>query len=123
MKFLIQETDKSPLVDFDPSKSKFLIKGSLTPENPIEFYSPIIKWMNTYAFNPNTLSIFTFQISNIDSESIKQLFLILSVLENINENSGRIKIVWKYQNGDQFIENKGKELDSFIEIPFLFEEV
>ena len=47
----IDGTPKTPEVVLDPAAGKILLKGRSIPENSIEFYKPIIDWIDQYKEN------------------------------------------------------------------------
>jgi len=50
-KLQIEGTAKTPTVNFDPS-GKLELKGRSIPENSIEFYKPLMEWLDEYEKNP-----------------------------------------------------------------------
>ena len=57
---IIDKTEDTPRVEFNPGKDFFMISDRSWPENAIEFYSPIFEWLTEYMKNPNKTSIFEF---------------------------------------------------------------
>jgi hypothetical protein len=45
----IEGTTKTPTVKFDAGSGKIEIKGRSIPENSIEFYKPLVDWLEEYA--------------------------------------------------------------------------
>mgnify|MGYP000580647207 CR=1 FL=1 len=56
--------DKTPLINFNAETGLMQIHGSSLPENPIEFYEPIINWLNKYIENPNDKTVFDYFDNN-----------------------------------------------------------
>ena len=54
---IIEPTEFTPSILFDPNNSVFEITGFSRPENVIGFYKPILKWLEE--FNDNLLSVNT----------------------------------------------------------------
>jgi hypothetical protein len=48
----IEGTAKTPTVKFDAQGGIFEIKGRSIPENSIEFYKPLVDWLDEYAKGP-----------------------------------------------------------------------
>ena len=42
---IIEGTPKTPTVKFDASEGVFEIKGRSIPENSVEFYKPLVDWL------------------------------------------------------------------------------
>jgi hypothetical protein len=45
---IIEGTPKTPTVKFDAAKGVFEIKGRSIPENSVEFYKPLVDWLDSY---------------------------------------------------------------------------
>jgi hypothetical protein len=45
---IIEGTPKTPTVKFDASAGVFEIKGRSIPENSVEFYKPLVDWLDGY---------------------------------------------------------------------------
>jgi len=48
----IQKTQSTPLVSFDPGSGIFKMEGRSIPENPGDFFDPLLSWLNEYFENP-----------------------------------------------------------------------
>ena len=49
---IIEGTPKTPTIKFDVSEGIFEIKGRSIPENSVEFYKPLIDWLDDYKETP-----------------------------------------------------------------------
>jgi len=49
---IIEGTAKTPTVNFNASEGLIEIKGRSIPENSIEFYKPLVDWLDEYAKSP-----------------------------------------------------------------------
>lgn len=50
--YYLEATPKTPKLDFNPDAETFLISGRSIPENSIEFYKPLLDWLDKYVNNP-----------------------------------------------------------------------
>ena len=50
----IQAQAKSPYVNFDPNAGLMVIKGMSSAENSLDFYRPILIWIDEFAKNITT---------------------------------------------------------------------
>lgn len=114
----IKGTEDTPEVIFDSSKKEFSIKGKSLPEDPAEFYKPIIDWMLAYIKNPNPITELRIDFEYFNSGSVKQIMVLLTVLEEIITTGNKIKIVWYYDKNDDLMEIKGIEFKNMLTIPF-----
>ena len=49
---VIEGTPKTPVVNFNSNAGVLEIKGRSIPENAIEFYKPLIEWIESYGSGP-----------------------------------------------------------------------
>ena len=49
---IIEGTMKIPRICFNPESGTLEIQGRSIPEDAIEYYTPIIEWLNLYSENP-----------------------------------------------------------------------
>ena len=122
-KLLIKATRETPSVELDNKTGIFKIKGRSLPENAFEFYKPVIKWINLYGESPHPSTHLTLTIEYLNSGSLKQIFRLFYLLEDLIELGGNAKITWQYIKGDQLMLEKGNELKQFLEIPIELEEI
>ncbi len=128
-------TETTPSVRLDPVNDIFYIKGRSIPENSLEFYKPILGWLNAYAINPNESTRFTFNLEYFNTSSSKMILDVLLALENIqvdsmpSANSGmavnpadtsmpQMAVKWYHNKGDEVIKQAGLDYQSIVAIPF-----
>lgn len=114
----LKQTEDTPQVVFDISKNQFTIIGKSLPENPAEFYEPIIDWISSYIRKPNAYTEFKINIEYFNSGSVKQIMVLFTLLEEIITTGNKVKIVWCYDINDDLMEIKGHEFKNMLTIPF-----
>jgi len=67
------QSGDTPKITLDKEANVFEICGKSFPENAVEFYSPVIKWINEYAQSPNPETIFTINLDYFNSSSSKKI--------------------------------------------------
>ena len=118
-----------PSVIFDPAANKFEMTGEARPENPPEFYVPIMEWMESYFKGDYVASgspeiQFKFGFEYFNSSSAKFLLDIFRILAEANENGANINTTWHYDEmdddmlatGEEFAEMTGLKIE-LVEIP------
>jgi hypothetical protein len=117
----IEAKPDTPAISFD-ANGTMLIKGRSLPENAERFYQPVIEWLSDYIngapANPTVLSI---ELEYFNSSSVKQLLVILLDLENLLDENIDVKVKWLYNQDDDLMEMKGREMASMVDIPFELE--
>jgi|ERR1035437_9298212 hypothetical protein len=118
--FIVEAKDNTtPGVVLDNVKGTFEISGWSHPEDAIQFYAPIFKWMNQYAETPNPETVFHFRFQYFNTSSSKQIFKLISLLEEIAKKS-KTKIQWHYDHEDADMLSSGERYFKMSTLPFEF---
>jgi hypothetical protein len=116
--YSVVETEKTPSINFDLNKGELIISGNSIPENPIEFYEPLIKIIDNYILEPKPLTNITFRMNYINTSSSRLILDIIKKFEAINKNSNNVIISWIYEYDDQDMEDAGHDYQSLINLNF-----
>ncbi|MCH8331621.1 MAG: DUF1987 domain-containing protein [Bacteroidetes bacterium] len=116
----IDSTESSPFVALDPKNHRFEISGNSFPSNALEFYDPILKWLNEYLKYPIEHTEFNFKLDYFNSTSAKFLTEILMLLAKLKEDGHDLNIVWHYYVDDDEMRYAGDELSNLTEVDFEF---
>lgn len=116
----LEGTPKTPTVDFDASKGELLLKGRSIPENSIEFYKPLIDWIENYSSAAKDMTTLNVQLEYFNTSSSKCLLDVFKRLERI---SNPVSINWYYEEDDEDMLEAGEDYDAIIDIPFKMIEV
>ena len=114
----IKGTAKTPTVDFSAENGKVEIKGRSIPENSIEFYKPLVDWLDTYASSPKELTEVNIQLEYFNTSSSKCILDVFKKLEAIKKNGHDVKINWYFEEDDEDMLEAGEDYQSIIKIPF-----
>jgi hypothetical protein len=112
----LEATQDTPHIILDKANGIFEVSGRSLPEDVIEFYTPVIEWIQGYAKTPNTKTVFTFKLDYFNTASSKLILELLKTLTGINGAQVR----WYYQEEDEDILDAGKEFAEQVTIPFDF---
>lgn len=113
---------QTPEVNFDPSSGVLLISGKSYPSDAVEFYQPIIEWAEKYVDTPSESTEIICEIEYLNSASQKQLVEFLFVFKKLHAEGHSIKVLWKYEEGDDDILSVGELIQHELEIPFDYQE-
>lgn len=122
---LIERTDNTPKIVFDPEEFLFTIKGASRPENARKFYEPVISWLERYiAQLPSTSAPLSVEVklSYFNSASMNYLSDIFKLIGKIHNNGKRIIIDWYTDEDDELLREAGQELSELSGLPFNFIE-
>jgi len=113
-----EETLKTPFVKFDSDKGVVEIKGRSIPENSIEFYKPLIDWLDKYADQPSGKTSVNIKLEYFNTSSSKCILDIFRKLELIHKKGNEVEINWYYEEDDEDMFEAGEDYQSIINIPF-----
>lgn len=120
----IEGTPKTPTAKFDVDKGVIEIKGRSIPENSIEFYKPLIDWLDEYAKNPQKHTEVNVQLEYFNTSSSKCLLDIFKKLEAIHKSPQHDVIInWYYEEDDEDMLEAGEDYESIIRVPFKITEI
>lgn len=119
----IEGTPKTPTINFDASTGVLELKGRSIPENSIEFYKPIVDWLDEYALNANQQTSVNVQLEYFNTSSSKCILDVFKKLEAISKNGNKIVINWHYEEDDEDMLEAGEDYQAIINVPFKMVEI
>ena len=101
--FLIEETAKTPLINFNPN-GRFNIKGVSTPLDAAGFYFEVLDWLTDYYREPAENTSLLVEFEHINSSSSSMLFRMFHLLNRLQEsNKSTVRCIWAYDVEDDFM--------------------
>jgi hypothetical protein len=117
----IEGTPKTPTVIFDGGAGKLELSGRSIPENSIEFYKPLLDWIESYGGSPQGKTEVDIKLEYFNTSSSK---CILDVFKKLEALSGTdMTINWYYEEDDEDMLEAGEDYQAIINIPFKMIEV
>jgi len=114
-----QGSQKTPTINFDSESGKIEMKGRSIPENAIEFYKPLVAWLDEYANTAQGLTEANIQLEYFNTSSSKCILDVFKKLETINQKDGSEVIInWYYEEDDEDMLEAGEDYQSILKIPF-----
>ncbi|MFO7869196.1 MAG: DUF1987 domain-containing protein [Bacteroidales bacterium] len=119
---IIQKTEDTPQVDFNIETGVCKLSGRSLPENAIEFYQPILNWVESVlSESVHKEFIFEIKLEYFNTASSKQLAKMLLLIEKFHEYQ-KILIRWFYEKEDRDMFNSGNQYSKFLKLDFEFIE-
>lgn len=119
----IEGTAKTPTVRFDAGSGMVEIKGRSIPENSIEFYKPLVDWLEEYANSPHEKTNVNIQLEYFNTSSSKCILDVFKKLETVYKNRNEVIINWYYEEDDEDMLEAGEDYQSILKIPFKMIEI
>ena len=126
---VVEQTEFTPYINFNPSTDKFEIRGESRPENSGKFYSKLISWISDFQIsvksNPSSLRkdmVFEFKFDYFNSTSAKFILDFLRQLEVLKLENPQLKITikWYFDERDEDMRDSGEEFSHLVKLPFEF---
>lgn len=111
---LFEKTDRSPLVTFD--SGELVIEGRSYMDDAAEFYRNLIANISGLSFAQLSVVVFLEYFNTSSSKCLLELF---RYFEGMSKKGRQVKIVWKFTDGNQDLEEAGEDYRDLISgIPF-----
>jgi ERCC4-type nuclease len=115
---VIKETDTTPEVIMSSEKSLLSIKGNSYPENPNDFYHPILISKKEFLRTALQNIIIDINLNYFNTSSNKFIINLLRDFVSEKPADKKISINWHFDIEDSDMEQRGSELSSIINHPF-----
>ncbi|REJ82904.1 MAG: DUF1987 domain-containing protein [Bacteroidetes bacterium] len=117
---IIEESVKTPSIQFNPQNGILEIKGKSIPENSLDFYGPVFNWLDEFLKNGTQEAEFRVQLEYFNTSSSKCLLDIFRKLENGSGGNGKIRVKWYYEEDDEDMMEAGDDYKALVKLPFEF---
>ncbi len=119
-KLSLQGSPKTPTVEMNAESGVIEIKGRSIPENSIDFYRPVVEWLDKYAENPASETVVNIQLEYFNTSSSKCILDVFKKLETVYKKNGEKGVVinWYYEEDDEDMLEAGEDYQSILKIPF-----
>ncbi len=114
--FFLESTPKTPKLRFSRETGDFEISGRSIPENSIEFYKPVINWLDNYIADPHPTTMLVIKLEYFNTSSSKCLVEILRRLERLN-STHKVEVKWCYEEEDEDMQESGEDFKEIIKVP------
>ncbi len=120
MEIKILATKSTPLIELDTTIQTQRIEGISIPIDAYDFYKPATDFLvdNASNFLPNTN--FHFKLNYYNTSSNKALFIILQKILLIKKQKEQIKIIWEFDDENEFMLESGQEFADLLNCEFHF---
>ncbi len=119
----IEETEKTPRITYLPEQNKIKIEGKSIPEDPREFFNPILKWFEEFSADPPDETTVEVKLEYFNTSSSKTFLQIFKKLENIVRKKKKVIIEWYYEVDDYDMKECGEDYRTMLKVPFKMIEV
>jgi hypothetical protein len=107
-------------IDFNSETGVMEMTGSSYPENALEFFSPIINWINDYISQVKKKATLNIRLNYLNTSSTKCILDIFEMFDQYHKTGGHVKMNWYYAEEDEDIMETGEELTEDFDFPIAF---
>ncbi|MGK7396903.1 MAG: DUF1987 domain-containing protein [Candidatus Cyclobacteriaceae bacterium M3_2C_046] len=115
--FFLKPSPKTPEIKFDIEKSLFEVSGRSIPENSIDFYKPVLEWLDQYIKHPNSETTLEIKLEYFNTSSSKCLVDIFRRFEKLHIEGKKVSILWYYEDEDEDMLESGEDFKGIIKMP------
>ncbi|MDE0980191.1 MAG: DUF1987 domain-containing protein [Flavobacteriales bacterium] len=108
-------TSKTPEVKFNLEPLSMSISGRSIPENSIEFYQPLLDWVQVNLQSDSASLEISIRLEYFNTSSSK---CIMDLLKRVEKSPCAATVLWYYEDEDEDMLEAGEDYDAIIEIPF-----
>ncbi len=117
----LEATASTPQVYFSTNSQNQIIKGVSTPVDSVEFYAPLIQWVNAKRDEMPSNTSFEFELTYFNSSSMKALLWLLQQLEELILEGKSWVIKWIVVEEDEFMEEAAEAMQALLEVQLVIE--
>ena len=114
----IEGTLRTPSILLEADKGKIEFSGRSIPENSIEFYKPVVEWVDKYLEEPNDRTTILIKLEYFNTSSSKSLYEIFKKFEGVFKSGKNVLVRWFYEQEDEDMQESGEDFRDILKIPF-----
>jgi hypothetical protein len=116
---IIEGSNHTPDVNFNAQTGILALKGRSTPENSIEFYRPLLEWLDNYGESASEeKTILKIQLEYFNTSSSKCILDIFKKVNTLHKDGVNIAINWFYEEEDEDMQEAGEDYSDLLDLPF-----
>ena len=115
---IIEPKSNTPYIKFDYSTGIMDLKGRSTPENSVEYYDPILSWLDQYRNVPKPKTIVNVQFEYFNTSSSKCILDVLKKFVLIHKAGNDVIVNWFYEEEDEDMQEAGEDYSDILDVPF-----
>jgi len=108
----------TPSVYFDKAAGIFEIAGISLPGNVLDFFNPVLEWIDRYIKDPNENTVLTLRMEDLNTSSAKVMNIIIHKFETILRTGKKVKVCWYYAPNEPEMKDMGQDYSVGCKVPF-----
>jgi hypothetical protein len=116
-------TSNTPFVSFDAAAGNIELKGRSTPENSVEFYEPIMTWLENYVQSPQECTTVEIKFEYFNTSSSKCILDVFKRLSVLQKSGKQLVVNWYYEEDDEDMQEAGEDYSDILGIAFNIKQI
>jgi hypothetical protein len=112
---ILERTAKTPQVEFMALERKLTLAGRSIPENSIEFYGPLLEWVQLFCPEAAGRVEVHVKLEYFNTSSSKCL---MDMLKRVEVSKCDAEVYWYFEEDDEDMEEAGEDYAAIIHLPF-----
>jgi SiaC family regulatory phosphoprotein len=113
----------TPRVYMNAEKGECELSGESYIEDTLDFYRPIVQWLQDYTTQVKKPLKFTFNLQYYNTSSSKYLLDIVKVLKHYADSGGDVKVTWFVPKDDYDMLEEVEDYVRFVGINIDIEQI
>lgn len=117
---ILNATAFTPYVAFDVNSGTMVLKGRSIPDQPDEFWLPILNWFESFMLkNPERVH-FKIDLEYFNISSSKRILFLLYKLNELSDSGADVGVDWCFRSNDEDMYEVGQDYAYMVKVPFNF---
>ena len=118
--FFQEATALTPKIDFNSVTGDMKITGRCIPDEPDDFWLPILNWFESYLMSPAKCTVVRVDLEYFNIASSKRILFLLYKLNELSESGFKVCVEWHYKLDDEEMFEVGQDYAYMVKVPFEF---
>jgi hypothetical protein len=114
----IPQTPSTPMVRTDHAQGRVSMAGDSYPENPFEFFQPIIDWIGTFLTTQTRPLDLDLELIYLNTSSIRAMMDIFDHMEEAHQAGRPVSVHWSYNPENERVGELADEFKEDCTFPF-----
>lgn len=117
--FELTQTPSTPSVRMDHEHGYIFMAGDSYPENPFEFFQPIIDWIEAYLRRDDSPLRLDLELVYLNTSSIRAMMDIFDRLEEAHRAGRTVRVDWSFDPENERVGELAEEFKEDCAFPFI----
>jgi len=115
------QTPSTPAVHTDRAAGTVAMAGESYPENPFDFFQPLIDWVGDYLDTETRPLILDLELIYLNTSSIRAMMDIFDRMEEAHLAGREVRVRWTYEPENERVGELAEEFKEDCTFPFIIE--